>query len=31
MSAREFEEKSDEITKAMRSGKFIYDMSGNAR
>ena len=31
MSAKEFEEKSDEITKAMRSGKFIYDMSGNAR
>ena len=31
MSAKEFEERSDEITKAMRSGKFIYDMSGNAR
>ncbi len=31
MTAREFEERSDEITKAMRSGKFVYDMSGNAR
>ena len=31
MSAKEFEERQDEITKAMRNGKFIYDMSGNAR
>ena len=31
MSNREFEEKSEEITQAMRSGKFIYDVSGNAR
>jgi hypothetical protein len=31
MSTKEFEEKQDEITKAMRSGKFIYDMSGKAR
>ena len=31
MSSKEFEERQDEITKAMRSGKFIYDMSGNAR
>lgn len=31
MSAKEFEERSDEITKAMRSGKFIYDISGSAR
>lgn len=31
MSAQEFEERQDEITKAMRTGKFIYDMSGNAR
>ena len=31
MSSKEFEERQDEITKAMRTGKFIYDMSGNAR
>jgi hypothetical protein len=31
MTDKEFEERSDEITKAMRSGKFIYDVSGNAR
>ena len=31
MSTKEFEERSDEINKAIRSGKFIYDMSGNAR
>ena len=31
MSATEFEKRSDEITEAMRSGKFIYDISGNAR
>ena len=31
MSNSEFEEKSEEITQAMRSGKFIYDVSGNAR
>ena len=31
MSTKEFEERQDEITKAMRTGKFIYDMSGNAR
>jgi uncharacterized protein YpmB len=31
MSSKEFEERQDEITKAMRNGKFIYDMSGNAR
>jgi len=31
MSTKEFEERSDEINKAMQSGKFIYDMSGNAR
>ena len=31
MSTQEFEERQDEITKAMRTGKFIYDMSGNAR
>ena len=31
MSDREFEERSDEINKAIRSGKFIYDVSGNAR
>lgn len=31
MSAKEFEAKSDDINKAIRSGKFVYDMSGNAR
>mgnify|MGYP003645947899 FL=1 len=31
MSAKEFEERSDEINTAIRSGKFVYDMSGNAR
>ena len=31
MSAREFEERSDEINKAIRSGKFVYDVSGKAR
>ena len=31
MSDREFEERSDEINKAIRSGKFVYDVSGKAR
>ena len=31
MSSKEFENRQDEITKAMRNGKFIYDMTGNAR
>ena len=31
MSAKEFEKRQDEISEAMRSGKFIYDMSGAAR
>ncbi len=31
MSDKEFEERSDEINKAIRSGKFIYDVSGKAR
>ena len=31
MSVREYEARSEEIQKAMRSGKFIYDLSGNAR
>lgn len=31
MSAKEFEERQDEITEAMRKGKFIYDMTGSAR
>ena len=31
MSAKEFEERSDEINTAIRSGKFVYDMSGSAR
>ena len=31
MSAKEFEERNDEINIAIRSGKFVYDMSGSAR
>jgi hypothetical protein len=31
MSAKEFEARSDDINKAIRSGKFVYDVSGNAR
>ena len=31
MSNEEFAEKSDEINAALRSGKFIYDVSGSAR
>ena len=31
MSAREFEAREEEITKAMRTGKFVYDLSAGAR
>jgi hypothetical protein len=31
MSAEEFEKRSDDINQAIRSGKFIYDISGRAR
>jgi len=31
MSSDEFEKRSDEINQAIRSGKFIYDISGRAR
>jgi len=31
MSDKEFEEKADDINKAIRSGKFVYDVSGKAR
>jgi hypothetical protein len=31
MSAQEYEKQSDEIMEAIRSGKFIYDLSGSAR
>jgi len=31
MSPAEYEERSDEIMEAIRSGKFVYDVSGNAR
>ena len=31
MSAQEYEKKADEIMEAIRSGKFIYDLSGSAR
>ena len=31
MSNKEFEEMQDKINEAMRTGKFVYDMSGSAR
>ena len=31
MSSQEYEKRSDEIMEAIRTGKFIYDMSGSAR
>ena len=31
MSAHEYEKHADEIMEAIRSGKFIYDLSGSAR
>jgi hypothetical protein len=31
MSVKEYEARSEEIQKAMRSGKFVYDISGSAR
>ena len=31
MSAKEYEKQEEAITKAIQSGKFIYDLSGNAR
>ena len=31
MSAREYEKRSEEVMEAIRSGKFIYDVSGSAR
>ena len=31
MSAKEFEEREEEISKAMRDGKFVYDLTGGAR
>ena len=31
MSAQEYEKKSDEIMEAIRSGNFVYDLSGSAR
>ncbi len=31
MSTKEFEDRQDEITEAMKSGKFVYDVSGAAR
>jgi len=31
MSDKQFEKNQEEITNAMRTGKFIYDISGNAR
>ena len=31
MSAKEYEKQEDAITKSIQSGKFIYDLSGNAR
>ena len=31
MSSAEYEKRSDEIMEAIRSGKFVYDLSGGAR
>ena len=31
MSPQEYEARSDEIMEAIRSGKFLYDISGSAR
>ena len=31
MSTKEFEEREEEISKAMREGKFVYDLTGGAR
>ncbi len=31
MSAQEYEKKSEQIMEAIRSGNFVYDISGNAR
>jgi len=31
MTANEYEKKADSIMEAIRSGKFIYDLSGSAR
>ena len=31
MSTQEYEKRSDEIMEAIRSGQFIYDISGSAR
>ena len=31
MSTKEFEDRQDEITEAMKNGKFVYDVSGAAR
>jgi hypothetical protein len=31
MSAREYEERSDEIMESIRTGSFVYDLSGSAR
>ena len=31
MSAKEYERNSEKIMEAIRSGKFIYDVSGSAR
>jgi hypothetical protein len=31
MSSQEYEKRSDEIMEAIRTGQFIYDMSGSAR
>jgi hypothetical protein len=31
MSAKEYEKKSEQIMEAIRSGNFVYDVSGSAR
>jgi len=31
MSSQEYERRADEVMEAIRSGKFVYDVSGSAR
>jgi hypothetical protein len=31
MSAQEYEKRQEEIAEAIRTGKFVYDLSGSAR
>ena len=31
MSSQEYEKRADEVMEAIRTGKFVYDVSGSAR